>query len=208
MMNGQRNRAGALVAVALVLGLALVLRARPLLAALYANLGATHQTQTELTLYDDDHADDPTLDEVRRQVDLSITEARYNQALEVDPGQAQARIQLAQIALSRGQYAQALEHAQAAGQAGHDDWRARLTLGDALVVEGHVVEGVELVRGLPRAEARFECWAWYRHWLRGETLRDEYRRAAYAWHAVVLLNPDDENSAGAMKIAEQKAKEN
>ena len=62
--------------------------------------------------------------------------------LALAPGHPQARMQLAQIALSRGQYAQALDHAQAAWEADPDDWRTRLTLGDALVAEGHVAEGV------------------------------------------------------------------
>ena len=206
--DAQRNGARALVAVALVLGLALALRARPLLGALYVNLGAAHQAQTELVLYDADRAADPTLDEVRRQVDLSVTEARYNQVLDLYSGRArpvravaQARMQLAQIALSRGAYPQALEYAQAAWQGGARDWSTRLTLGDALVAEGEVAEGVEIVRGLSRAEARFECWAYYRHWVNGE-----YRQSADASRAIVLLNPENKRAADSVKQAEQKAK--
>jgi tetratricopeptide (TPR) repeat protein len=181
------------------------LRARPLRAGLYLNLGAKAQAQAELALYDAERADDPTLDEVRRQVDLSGAEERYARALALIPGYVRARVRLAQIALSRGHYAQALAHAQAAWQADPDDWRARLTLGDALVAEGQVAEGVELVRGLPRAEKRFETWAYYRHWIAGEYRPGEYRRAANAYRAVLLLNPDNERAARFAEQAEQKA---
>jgi hypothetical protein len=210
MAAADRPRSGdaALALLFLLLGLTLLLRARPLLAAWHANLGAVHQARAELALYDAERAADLTLDQVRRRVDLARAERQYGQALLLDTGHAQARVQLAQIALSRAEYAQALAQARAAWQAGHDDWRTRLTLGDALVAEGHVAQGVEVVRGLPRAEARFEAWAWYRHWIAGVSDRGEYRRAADASRAVVLLNPANERAATLVKQAEQKAQGN
>jgi tetratricopeptide (TPR) repeat protein len=187
--------------MAIAIGLALALRAHRLLATLYVNLGAVSQAQAELALYDAERADDPTLDEVRRQVDLSRAEHYYEQTLALAPGHAQARMKLAQIALSRGQYAQALDHAQVAWEADPDDWRTRLTLGDALVAQGHVAEGVELVRGLPLVERRFRCWAWYRHWINGE-----YRQAADTWKALLLLDPTDKRAADMAQQAEQRAR--
>jgi tetratricopeptide (TPR) repeat protein len=199
--NKPNRRVSVWAAMALVICLALALRAQRLLAALYVNLGAARQAQAELALYDAERADDPTLDEVRRQVDLSRAEHYYERTLALDPGHAQARVQLAQLALSRGQYARALDHAQVAWEADPDDWRTRLTLGDALVAEGNVVEGVELVRGLPFVERRLECWAWYRHWITGE-----YRQAADAWKAIVLMNPENTRAADMAQLAEQKAR--
>ena len=75
-----------------------------------------------------------------------------------------------------------------------------------MVAEGHVAEGVELVRGLPRAEARLECWAYYRHWINGEHRRDEYRRSADAYRAVVMLNPNNTRAAGMYKDAKQRSR--
>jgi tetratricopeptide (TPR) repeat protein len=198
--EGTGRQTSALLAVALVLGLALALRARPLAAGLLFNLGSARQTHAELSLFDAERAEDPTLDEVRRSVDLSQAEERYTQALNWDPGHSQARVQLAQIALSRGAYAVALEQAQSAWRAEPSDWRARLTLGDALIAEGQLAEGLDLVRGLPRAEARLDCWAYYRHWE-----NREFDRAADAWRAVVLLNPENTRAAEFAEQAELKA---
>ena len=196
-----KSRRLALAALALFLGLALALRARPLLAALHTNLGALRQARTELALYDADRAEDPTLDEVRRRVDLSSAQAHYGRALDLDSGHNPARIRLAQIALSRGEYARALDLARAAGEVGPTDWRAQLTLGDALVAEGWVDEGVATIRGLPRAEKRLSVWAFYRHWITGE-----YEQAADAWRAILLLNPENKEAARWLEQAEQKAK--
>ena len=70
----------------------------------------------------------------------------------------------------------------------------------ALVATGDVEGGVEIVRGVEGAEGRLDGQAWYRYWV-GE----DYRRAADAWRAVVLLNPDNERAAGAMEAAAAKA---
>jgi tetratricopeptide (TPR) repeat protein len=191
----------ALSAIALLLGLALALRARPLLAALHTNLGALRQAHIELALYDTDRAADPTLDEVRRRVDLSSAQAHYTRALALDSGHNPARIHLAQISLSRGEYAHALELARVAGQVGQTDWRAQLTLGDALIAEGWIDKGVAVIRGLPRAESRLQVWAWYRHWITGE-----YQQAVDAWQAVLLLNPENKEATRGLEQAEQKAK--
>jgi hypothetical protein len=190
------------VAIA-VIGLALLAPVlwRPLGAAWLANLGAVHQTRTELSRYDYEHFDDPTLDEIRQQADLSVAEDFFARALALDPGQVTARMRLAQIALGRGQYERALAHVQAAWDAGHRDQVTRLLLGEALVATGQVEAGVQVVRGLEWAEWRFEGQAWYRYWV-----NEDYVRAADAWRANLMLNPESEYTKRWLEEAEAKEK--
>lgn len=187
-------------AAGIVLGLVLLVGFwRPVTAAWYANLGAVRQTWAELSRYDHRHFDNPTLDEIRQRTDLSVAERFYSRALALDPGQVTAQTRLAGIALSRGQYDQALLHMQAAWDAGHRDRVTRLLLGDALVATGNVAPGVEVVRGLKRAEERLDGQGWYRYWLGGD-----YGRAADAWRAVVQLNPNNRRAARRVAAAEAK----
>jgi hypothetical protein len=189
-------------AVAMVIGLALLIPLwQPLGAAWFANLGALHQTRTELSRYDYEHFDDPTLDEIRQQQDLSIAEHFFLRALVLDPGQVTARTRLAHIALSRGQYEQALAHVQVAWDAGHRDRVTRLVLGEALVATGQVETAVQVVRGLEWAEWRFEGQAWYRYWL-----GKDYRRAADAWRANLILYPESEHTKRWLAEAEARAR--
>jgi O-antigen ligase len=190
------------VAIAAVVGLALLSLFWPSArAAWYANLGAVRQTRVELGAYDPNHFDNLTLDQIREGADLAIAEHCFARALTLRPGQVTARTRLAQIALGRGQYDGALNHAQAAWDAGHRDRVTRLLLGDALVAVGEVEAGVEIVRGLKWAEDRLEGQAWSRYWVNGD-----YRRAADAWRAVVKLNPENERAVGAIAAAEAREK--
>jgi predicted Zn-dependent protease len=173
---------------------------RPLAAAWYANLGAVRQTWTELSQYDYRHFDNPTLDQIRARSDLSTAEESFRRALSLDPGQATARTRLAQIALGRGAYDDALSHVQAAWDAGHRDRVTKLLLGDALVAAGKTKEGVEVVRGLGWAPARLDGQAWYRYWL-GE----DYVRAADAWRAALALSPGDARLERVIEAAEARA---
>jgi predicted Zn-dependent protease len=156
--------------------------------------------RVELSLYDYNHFDSPTLDQIRQGADLSTAETLFTQALALDPGQVTARTRLAGIALSRGKHAQALTHAQAAWDAGHRDRVTRLLLGDALIATGKVEAGVELVRGLAWAEGRLDLQAWYRYWVNGD-----YHRAADAWRAVAQLNPENSHAIYWIKEAEARA---
>jgi O-antigen ligase len=175
---------------------------RPLAAAWYANLGAVRQTWTELSQYDFHHFGNPTLDQVRERSDLSAAEGSFGRALSLEPGQVTARTRLAQIALGRRSYDEALHHAQAAWEAGHRDPVTRLLLGDALVATGDVEGGVEVVRGFGSAAERLHGQGWARYWL-GE----DYVRAADAWRAALLLDPGNEWLIGAIKVAEERAEE-
>jgi predicted Zn-dependent protease len=172
---------------------------RPIGAAFYANWGAVRQTRTELGYYNAKGF--AGLDKIRREADLSSAEQLFSRALTLDPGQVTARTRLTEIALSRGQYDQALVHIQAAWDAGHRDRVTRLLLGDALVAAGKVEQAVDVVRGLEWAERRLDGLAWDRYWL-GE----DYARAADAWRAVVGLNPGNERAVHAIVEAEAKTK--
>ncbi len=188
-------------AAAALLLLALV--GHPLAAAWYSNLGAVAQTQVELPAYDYNHFDNPTLDQIRQQEDLSRAEGYFVRALALDPHQVTARTRLAHIALGRGDYAAALQHAQAAWDAGYRDRVTRLLLGDALVALGEVERGAETVRGLEWAEMRLSGQAWYRYWV-----NQDWQRAAYAWRAVLLLDPQDAYARAWVGQAEERAAQN
>jgi O-antigen ligase len=172
---------------------------RPLAAGWHANLGAVKQTLVELRAYDWRRFDDPTLDEVRRQEDLSAAVAHFERALAFDSEQRTARTRLAQIALARGAYREGLAHARAAWEAGHRDRVTRLVLGEALVAQGRVDQAVSVVRGLERAATRFDGQAFYRYWT-----SQDWQRAAYAWRAVLRLDPENERVRKSVEYAEEK----
>lgn len=171
-----------------------------LVAAGYANLGAVYQARAELARYDYRHFDQPTLDELRAGLDLSQAEAAYEQALVWEDGQPVARTRLAQLALARGRYAEALTHAEAAWEAGHRDRVVRLIYGDALVANGQVEQGAAVVEGLVWASSRLQGQAFYRYW-RGQ----DWQRAAYAWQAALILEPDNEHVQRQAQAAAERA---
>lgn len=173
---------------------------RPLLGAWYANLGAVEQSRIELGHYDPDHFDNPTMDQVRRQNNLDGALALLERAAQVDPANLTARQRLAAIALSRGQYGEALSQMQAAWDAGYRDAPTRLLLGDAYAANGWPEQAAEVVRGLRWAEGRLAGQAWYRY-----GLARDYQRAADAWAAVVWLNPGNKQAVAAQAEAAAKA---
>jgi hypothetical protein len=197
--RGLRRRGWAVAATvtaALVVGMFFW---RPLVAAWQANLGAVHQTLVELRAYDWHHFDDPTLNDVRRGENLSRAVVHFERALAFDPGQATARTRLAQIALSRGAYEEGLIHARAAWEAGHRDRVTRLVLGDALVAQGRVDEAVSVVRGLEWAKTRLDGQAFSPYWI-----NEDWQRAAYAWRAVLNLDPENAGARQAVQRAEER----
>ena len=153
-------------------------------AAWHANLGAVAQTQAELQLYDPERFHDPDLDQVRRQVDLTRAQTHLWRAAS-SPGHPTAYRRLTAIALAQGEYVQALSLMQRAWDAGHRDAPTRLLYGDALIANGHVHEGVQVIAGLKWAIPRMDGQAWSRYWAPGD-----YERAAYAYQAVSLLQPE------------------
>lgn len=195
----QRRWLALAVVATFSLGLVILSAGRTLAAAWNANLGAVAQTKVELQAYDYRHFDQPTLDQIRQWKDLSVAEGHFARALAFDPGQVTARTRWAAMALSRGQYGSALLHAQTAWNAGQRDRVTRLLLGDALVATGQVERAAEMVRGLTWAEGRLEGQAWYRYWVNGD-----YQRAADAWKAVAVLNPQHKDAANWIIKAEER----
>jgi O-antigen ligase len=188
---GRRKRAGIAAlggGVALLLILAFY---RPLLASWYANLGALTQARMELSRYDPDHFDRPTLDQIRREIDLGDAQRSFQQALNYQPNERTAIQRLALISLSRGEYETARLLLDGAMAAGEHDQVTRLLYGDMLVAEGRLPEAADAVRGIDWANDRLMWQAWYRYWLDGDI-----QRAANAWKTVLLLDPANQDAQG------------
>jgi tetratricopeptide (TPR) repeat protein len=180
-----------------VIGLAIW---RPVLGEWYANLGAIEQARVELSHYDQWHFDNPTMDQVRQRENLDAAGAWLRQAVALDPANATARQRLTEIELARGQYVEALQDIEFIYRAGEQDAVTRMLLGDAYAANGQVQAAVEVVRGLPWAIARLEGQAWSRYWVNAD-----YRRAADAWAAVVLLDPNNTGAAQSQAEAARRA---
>jgi tetratricopeptide (TPR) repeat protein len=162
-------------------------------------MGALVQTQIEMRRYAPDRFDNPTLDQVRREADLSPAESAFERALVYEPGNRTAQQRLAQIELSRGEYVAARQRMEAARQAGRQDEVTRMLLGDALAATGEPQAAAQVVRGIPWVGGRLAGQAWYRYWL-GE----DYARAADAWQVVLLLNPGDEGALHGLQEARKR----
>lgn len=171
---------------------------RPIMGAWYANLGVIEQTQLELTAYDDEHFIELTLDEVRQQLDLSRALVYFEQALSWDEDNLTALQRVAQISLSQGAYPQALGLMQQAWDSGHRDQITLLLLGDALVAQGRPESAAALVSGLPWAVGRLNTQAWYRYYR-----QEDYERAAFAWQAVLLLDPTNTQALNGLQAIPQ-----
>ena len=167
-----------------------VLSARSLLGSALANFGALSQTRTEMRIYNPNFYDEPSLDTIRRQQDLSNAETGFQLALRIDPSNRTAMQRLAEIAMGRGEFERAYELLGNAQSARSQDEVSRLLYGDALVALGKPTQAAQVVRGTGWAGERLYFQAWYRYWQ-----HDDYRRAADAWQAVLLL--DGENSEAA-----------
>ncbi|MBN1400112.1 MAG: tetratricopeptide repeat protein [Anaerolineae bacterium] len=158
----------------------------PLLGSWYANLGALAQARVELNVYDQAHFDDPDIDTVRRQESLDVAIAYLSRALVYDPDNVTAHRRLAEIALARRDYDQALAHMELAWEGGHRDAATRLVLGDALVAAGEVERAVAVLRDLHWAKSRLQGQAWSRYEVHGDR-----QRTYYAWKAASLLDLTD-----------------
>jgi hypothetical protein len=173
-----------------VLAGAIIGSTRGVRAAVFANAGALAQAKAELPVYDPDLWPNPSIDDVRRQEDLTRAQALLATATDIDPGNRTARQRLAAIALSRADYEAAFTHTSAAWETGHRDEVTRLRHGDALVAKGQPELAADTVRGLEWAAPRLRGQARYRYWSTGD-----YQRAVCAWETVLLLVPDDKASA-------------
>jgi tetratricopeptide (TPR) repeat protein len=201
--KGGNRRIWIWAALVLVVLLVAVIYRRPLLATWYANLGAVEQTRLELSRYNPYQFDKYSLDQTRRDGwqdgSLAPALANFQRALAMDPQQPTALQRRAQIALSRGEYTAALEDTTRLWQAGNRDDVTRLLHGDALVANGRPEPAVDAVGGLTWAKPRLQFQAWYRYWI-----HQDYRRAADAWKAVLLLDPQTPDIDRWLKQAQEK----
>lgn len=189
------------VGVLFSLGLAILVAGRTLAAAWNANLGAVAQAKVELQAYDYGDLDRFALDRIRHRKDFSVIEGYFSRALAFNPGQPTARTRWAGIALSRRQYEEALLHAQTAWNTGYRDRVTRLLLGDALVATGQIERAAEVVSGLSWAEERLKGQAWHRY-----SMEKDFERAADAWRALAILDPQNESVTYWITWAEERAR--
>lgn len=158
--------------------------------AWYANLGALNQSLLELARYDPAHFDHPTLDQIRRELDLRAVQADFQRALRFNPYNLTARQRLAQIALSRGEYAAAEVLIGKAWHHGASDTVTRLLYGDALTAQAKTAQAAAVTRGLTWARGRLLFQAFYRYWV-----GQDYLRSALACDTVLRLDPGDKTAA-------------
>lgn len=170
---------------------------RPLTAGLFANIAALEQTRVELSQYDPDHYTKLTLDQIRRQSDLSIAKAYFLKALAIQPQHPTALKRLSLIALSTGEHRQALVWADTAWQSGQHDFTTRLLLGDALVANGRPEEAARLLKDVSWASNRLAGIGWMRYWVSGDIAR-----AATAWQTALLLDPQNTDAAAWLEKAQ------
>jgi O-antigen ligase len=183
-----------------VIMLALIF-ARPMVAASYANLGALLQTRQEMSAYKPDRFDSPSLDQFRRELNLDDALQAWHRALVFQPDNRTALQRLVQVALSRGEYAQALAYMQSAWDAGRHDQVTRLLYSDALVANGSPEAGAELLAGIPWAAGRLYFQAWYRYWL-----AEDYPRAVDVYKAILVLAPGNADAQYWLEQAQERIK--
>jgi hypothetical protein len=166
--------------VGLLSGLALLVLSvlvwwRPLLSILYANLGAVHQSQVELSLYR--WPEWPIQDAVRRAIDLSQPVDEFERSLVLNPQNATANRRLGMIELSLAKYEAALHHLQAAYAVESTSLTTRQLLGEAYVVNGQLDRGAALWADVNTEQRQLELRAfWYKHV--GDAQRAEWIRQA------------------------------
>jgi hypothetical protein len=180
--------------------IAVIIFLRPLAGAWHANLGALIQTRLELSHYNPEQFEKLSLDTIRRSTNLLPVQSEYKQALEWDPANRTALQRLSGIAMSMGEYNDALKYASVAWQLGYQDYRTRLLLGDALVAAGQVDEAAKILKGLPHAVFRLWGQALYRYWL---SSAPDYQRSISAWTTILLLDPSDKGAFYSIQQAEK-----
>ena len=159
---GRRGRRWALAAgLGLLILLGLIWR-KPLLSLAYSNLGAVHQSQAELSVYN--WPEWPIQDALRREIDMNRPVAEFEQALALDPGNAAANRRLGQIELSLAEYEEALAHLEAAYAAEPWSPTTRQLYGEALIVNGFLAEGEALWATLEVGQGQLQARTfWYEH---------------------------------------------
>lgn len=133
-------------------------------ATMHANFGAVTQTKAELSQYQ--WPQWPVQDALRRTpaVDLSRAIADYQTALVIDTNNVTAHKRLGQIALSRGDYAQAQQHLAVAYRAAPEQRAIRQLLGEAYAVTGQLQVAATLWQTVDDNQQQLDArhW-WYQH---------------------------------------------
>lgn len=155
---------------------ALVLVARPVLAAVCADLGAVQMARAELAGWPE-----------RGQTPADLTDARLwlERALQLEPAQPVAQHRLGLLALNVGDYAEAVALLERAYQATPGDRGVRKNLGYAYAWLGDAERAAPLLAGLPEASGELETYAWW--W--GTQARPDLSRYATAVGARLAALP-------------------
>lgn len=180
----QRSHAirNSVIALASVVGVAGVIGLASLptvQAAFHANVGAVAQSKIELSVYS--WPQWAVQDEVRRSktIALDTAIAHYEAALTLDVTNITARSRLGQIALSQGNYQDALHHLEQAHATAPQLSMVRRLLGEAFTVSGDVERGAALWNSIAIDEQWIDQrrW-WYTHI--GETQQEAWLTDAVA----------------------------
>ncbi len=140
----------------------------------YANVGSLNQTRTELESYAFPQI---LVEYVRQERDLSGAERYFRQALKLEPQNVTANQRLAMIELARGEYADALLHAQAASAGDPTNPVTWQLLGDAHLALGHEERAYEYWSRLENAADKLDIEAAIRYQRAGDEVRAERARA-------------------------------
>jgi O-antigen ligase len=148
---------------------------RPLISRVQSNLAAVRQSKAELSHYR--WPDNPIQDAVRREVDMNSTIADYKKALSLDPSNASANRRLGQIYLSLGQYDDALPFLLLAYQNTPWDNATRQLLGEALILNGRLDEGVKLWSTVNVDQDQLNLRRYWYQYLGDESRQDAIQQA-------------------------------
>jgi hypothetical protein len=130
-------------------------------ATLEADWGALQQTRAELSVYR--WPEIPLQDVLRQDSRGEIASATgfYQQALNIDPGNATAQWRLGQIDLAQRRYAEACQHLASAYGAEPERRAIRQLLGECDALAGRVNQAVELWRTIDTNEDQLVLRQWW-----------------------------------------------
>jgi O-antigen ligase len=140
----------------------------------YANVASVMQTRVELGQYQFPNA---LVEYIRHDGDLTGTQAAFHQVLALDSGNVTANERLAMIELARGEYADALAHAQAASARDAANPVTWQLLGDAYLALGNQDAAYAYWSRLDNAANLLNVEAAIRYDRQGDSVRAAWARA-------------------------------
>jgi putative inorganic carbon (hco3(-)) transporter len=157
-------RMAALLGVVAGVSLLIIVMLPKVRSAFVSNMATLSQTRAELSVYN--WPAWGIQDELRRsdKIDLGPAIALYETSLEIDPLNATSNRRLGQIELSRGLYAMAQEHLEAAYAAAPSQRATRQILGELYAIGGNLDKAVVLWKSIDVSDGQLETreW-WYEH---------------------------------------------